>query len=160
VCNDPGTQRVVVTAAEASSWALRPALLEEVDRDLGNEGASTAVGLMFCADHAAGVEREHFRARSARLTTNETRLVKHLQAHAQLGGDTVEGIAARLRLSESSVRTMIRRLRDVHVITRSRYQGVDRAKHRVPKWLAVSEHQEPPPVQTGLELGEEGHTNA
>lgn len=156
-CQDEGVQRVVVTVAEASSWALREGILASVDRDLGEEGPSAAVGLLFCASHAQGIDREHYRARTADLTPNEARVLRHLQGQAAVGGDTLEGIASRLRLSEASVRTMVRRLTDAGAVQRSRYQGVTRSRKRAAKFRAVGEHHEPPAVQPGLGLEEETH---
>lgn len=152
-CEDEATQRVIVTAAEASSWALRPSLLEQVDRDLGTDGARAAIGLMFCPDHALGVDREHYRARTAKLTPNESKVLRYLEGQAFAGGATVEAVAGKLRIAESSVKTMIRRLTDAGAVHKSRYQGYDRGRHRVPKYLARGENHEPPATQPSL-LGE------
>lgn len=153
-CEDAAARRVVVTAGQAASWALRPALLEQVDADRASEGDTHGIGFWFCEAHAAGIAREQYQARAARLSAAEQRVLAYLQSQALAGGATVEAIAGKLRVAESSVSKMIRHMRGMSVIAKSRYRGLNRAHRNVDKFIAVAESHEPPAVQPRMGLSE------
>ena len=149
---------MIVTAAEAASWALRPAMLEQVDREVQEQGPTAKLGLLFCGPHAQGIARQHFQQRAATLSTSEQRVLKHLQGMAERGGDTAWGVSQAVRgVTEASAKKMRLRLRRVGVVAKSRYVGYDRPNPRkaVEKWIAVRQDSEPPPVQPTLGLTEE-----
>lgn len=152
VCSDPATERVILTAGVAAGWALRPAILAELDRDLESEGQTHAIALEVCHSHAEGVRAAQFAARRGALSPTEERVLKRLQSQALAGGETIESLGKALRLAEGGLKKTIERMRRAGVVARSRYRGIDSRRHQVAKYIAVRQDEAPAPVQPTLGL--------
>lgn len=149
-CDRDGTERVLVTVGAASSWALRPTLLERADQELAAEGERAGVVLMCCPEHATGIAQATVRQARERLTAPERRILEHLEGRRGQGGDTVESTTAVLNFQPRAVATMFRHLQDVGLIQKGRYRGRTRTGRTVPKFVIRDPGAAPPPVQPQL----------